>query len=179
MFDTKFSIPFLPLALDSLFKKFGFYTVLLVMNTDMGREHSEKIFGYPTYQKNVQIDIEEVMDGISVDVKDENESIACLKIKMPKKFKMVKKDYNTYFTRDKKIFNVPMNTAAFVAESFKKEDATLTLGSHKISNFLKKFELQPSPLKTMYYKEAIEILNPPQEIGLLKEELQKGYDKLL
>jgi len=165
--DTKFSITFLPLILDSLFKSFGFYTVLLAMNSDIAREHSEKIFGYPTYSKNIEMDIKKGKDNILVNLKEENKEILYLKMKNLKNFKLEKKNFKTYFIKDNKIFSVQMNTIAFVAQSTKKKDLILSLGSHEISNLLKRMAIQPYHLKSMYYRKAIEILNLPQDIGRL------------
>lgn len=167
MFDSKISIPILPLIVDSLFKQFGFYTIILAMDSNIAREHSEKIFDYPTYTKNIEIDIKKNEDDISVISKERNETIIHLKMDINKKFKIAAKNFDTYFIKDNKIMKVVMNTAAFMSESMKKEDLILNLGNHEISRIIKGLKIQSHPIRVVYYRKAIEILNPPKCMGEL------------
>lgn len=164
LFDPFISLPILPLIFDSLFPAFGFYTLLLAMNTDIAREHSEKIFGYPTFSRNVDIAIEEQNETIAVSVGEGDRSILNFSIKKPQRFRLAKKKYLTYFLKDGKIVSVAMQTAAASA-SLGCGACSLKLGEHKIVNLLKSLSIHTRAIKSVYYSDAIEILFAPKNEG--------------
>ncbi len=162
--DSKISIPFLPLIFDFLFKKFGFYTILLAMNNDIARKHSEIIFGYPTYDKNINIDIKEESNGYTlISASEGSEKILSIGIKKGSgNLRRIRKKSNTYFIKDDKIFNAELNYAAY--ELAEKNGSAIDLGNHKISRIIKNLLFQNKPLRSIYYAKAIEILYSPKEV---------------
>lgn len=162
--DPKISIPILPLIIDPIFGKSSFYTILLAMNTSIGREHSEKIFGYPTYDKNIDVIIE-VVDGIAyIKVAEGDEKILTIKMNLPKKLRIRKNKYNTYFMKEGRILNSELFAATYEAESGGKLDSVLDLGSHEISNIIKSLNVQKNPFRTIYYQNVVEVLSAPKEV---------------
>lgn len=164
--DSKISIPFLPLIFDSFFKKSGFYTFLLAMNTSIARDHSKIIFGYPTYDKNIEIDIKEKNGYILIDSYEGREKIISLKMKESNNFKIIRKKNNTYFLKDDKIINVELNYAAYEAQSALDNNLSLELGDHNISKIIKNLLVHQKPFRSIYYAKAIEILDSPKEIKI-------------
>ena len=165
MLDQKISIPFLPLVLRPLFKNFGFYTVLLAMNTEMGIGHSDKIFGYPTYQKKVEIEITKSSSNIFIKAEENDKSIITMNMGMPQHYKFYQGNFHTYFTnRHRELIKVEMSTAHFMGYSIRKKNFKLEIGDSPISNIIKELKIKPVPLEYIHYRKAIEILSSPQEI---------------
>lgn len=163
MLDQKNSIPVLPLIFESLFENYGFYTNLLAMNTNMARVHSEKIFGYPTYAKNIKIDSFTKEDSLNINVTDGEEHILSITTKEPKHFKKIKgKNYNTFFRNNDKLYEVKMTVDATVSDSFFSKGSVCVFSNHEICDtYINKFLLSKKPLYQMHYKQAVEILSSP------------------
>lgn len=163
--DSAFSVPLLPLFFDSLFSTFGFYTLLLAMNTDIARAHSEHIFGYPTFSRNIEIDIIKDDTTIAIEAREKNEKIMSFRLKKPDNLRAIKKKYITYFIKNDTIISVEMQTAAFEAHSAKSDQPMLELGTHEIARILGMLSIEPRALQSVYYADAIEILNAPKKEG--------------
>lgn len=157
--DPKFRCPFLPLIFDGLFKNFGFYTVLLAMNNDIGRIHSKKIFGYPTYSKNINVDINKNEKTLFISVKEGKEKIIDLKINNSKKAKLIRKSYNTYIKKDNNLNLVKMDIIAMMSESFLGKNIEISLGNHYISKILKDLDLGDKAIGISHYTKLVEVLS--------------------
>jgi len=166
MLDKKISVPILPLIFEYLFKNYGFYTNLLAMNTDIARAHSEKIFGYPTYHKNIKIDLLDQGSSLKVSVVDGSQQILSIMTKYSESYKKIKgKNYNTFFTKNGKLCKVKMTVDATVSHSFFGKDCLCDFSNHEICDkYINKFLLSNKPLYQMYYKQAVEVLSNPTQI---------------
>lgn len=166
MLDQKKSVPVLPLIFESFFENYGFYTNLLAMNTDIARVHSEKIFGYPTYAKNIKIDSHSQEGFLKINVTDGKEHVLSITTKEPKHYKKIKgKNYNTFFTNNDKLYRVKMTVDATVADSLFSKDSVCVFSNHEICDtYINKFLLNKKPLYQMHYKQAVEILSSPVQM---------------
>lgn len=166
MLDKKCSVPILPLIFESLFENYGFYTNLLAMNTDIARVHSEKIFGYPTYHKNIKIDLSNQSDSIKISVMDESQHVLSIVTKESRHYKKLKgKNYNTFFTKNNRLYKVKMTVNATVSSSSLNKDCLCDFSSHEICDkYINKFLLSNKPLYQMHYKQAVEVLSAPTQV---------------
>lgn len=164
--DQKKPIPVLPLILESLFSNYGFYTNSLAMNTDIARVHSEKIFGYPTYGRNIEIGLNNQDGLLKINVADGAKHILSISIKERTSYKKIKnKNYNTFFKKNDKLYRVKMTVGAKVASSFFNKDCLCDFGNHEICNtYINKFLLSDKPLYQMQYTQAIEVLSSPVQM---------------
>ena len=166
MLDKKFSVPILPLVCESLFKNYGFYTNLLAMNINIARTHSEKIFGYPTYHKNIKIDLLNQGGSLKVSVVDGTQQVLSIMTKYSESYKKLKKkNYNTFFIKNGKLCRVKMTVDATVSSSLFGKDCLCDFSNHEICDkYINKFLLSNKPLYQMYYKQAVEVLSNPTQI---------------
>ncbi|MFH1202236.1 MAG: hypothetical protein V1674_05040 [Candidatus Omnitrophota bacterium] len=162
--DTKISVPLIPFLFNKFIKNFGFYSFLLTANTTIGREHAEKIWGYPFYNKNIEVQIEENDSGFSVLAEEKLEKVFSLSVEKTNKEKIIKRDYQTYFLKDDKLINVELNTIGISGYSLDKKSGKLELGFHEISKILQNLSIDLTPLETIYYREAIKIANIPKAL---------------
>lgn len=159
-------IPLLPLLADSLFNSFGFYTILLFMDTDMGIKHSRKVYGYPVYEKKVTIDIDDNESCVKVDAYEGGKKILSIKTKKFKRYNLMKnKLYNTFFMFGKELKKVEMTVDAFMAEKNLGNGCECSFGEHEIYNkYIKDLLMTDKPLRYMHYTNATEILSQPYKI---------------
>ncbi|MDO8572488.1 MAG: hypothetical protein Q7S11_01810 [bacterium] len=160
-------IPILPLLFDSLFSNFGFYTLLLIMNTDLGIQHSKDVFGYPTFNKKVTIDIENDKSFVKINAYSAEEQIFSMKMEGFKTYHpMQDKKYNTFFANNNELHKVEMVVDAYVAErNLGAKNNEYNFGNHEISNtYFKNLMLSDKPLKHMHYRQATEVLSQPYKI---------------
>lgn len=162
--DLKIRIPIFPLLFNSMFKNFGFHVIMLGANSDIAREHIEKIFGYPTYHKNIGIHIKEQDGNLFADLNDGDKNIISLKENTPKKYKPIKKNFNTYYLKDDNIFRVKLNTVVLSGRSKGKKNSILNFGNHKISEILKNLDIENNCFEIIHYKKAIEIAGSAEKI---------------
>ena len=164
--DTKISIPFINILFNNKLKNFGFYSFMLTGSTDIGREHAEKIWGYPFYNKIIDVFLEETESSFNIlaEAKEKQEKVFSMVVMKTKKNKVTKKDYQTYFFKNEKLIKVELNTIGISGYSLKKDSGKLELGNHEISNILGSLEINLIPLETLYYREAIKIANIPEEV---------------
>lgn len=161
--DAKFPVPVLPLVFESFFKNYGFYTNLLAMNTEIARIHSEKIFGYPTYNENLKIDLFNQDGLLKINVAKEAEQILSITTKAPGHYKKMRgKNYNTFFKKNDKLCKVEMTVDATVSSSLFNNDSICVFSNHEICDrYINKFLLSNKPLYQMHYKQAVEVLSSP------------------
>lgn len=159
-------IPLLPLFFDSLFKNAGFYTLLLIMNTEMGIKHSEQVYGYPVYDQQVSIDIENSKFFVKVDAYDARGKILSIKTKKFKKYHLIEdKLYNTFFTAGGNLRKVEMTVDATMAEKNLSNGSEVSFGDHEVSRqYIRNLLLSDKPLKYMHYANATEILSQPYKV---------------
>ncbi len=159
-------IPLLPLLADSLFGSFGFYSLLLFMDTDMGIKHSNKVYGYPVYDKKVTIDIDDNEAFFKVDAHEGGAKILSIKTKKFKKYNLMKnKLYNTFFMTGNELRKVEMTVDAFLAEKNLGNGCECSFGNHEITDkYIKGLLISDKPLKYMHYSNATEILSQPYKI---------------
>jgi len=156
--NRKINIPILPLLFDQQFKKLGFYVIQLGASNDLGRRHIENIWGYPTYNKNIDIDIKNNEKCIVSTIKENNESILEISEDLPQsnKFKFEKKRFNTYFMHNGKLCNVKLETFLFGKTWVKSKNFNIQIGDHILGRMLKKLEVK-NKFATTFYPNAIEI----------------------
>lgn len=164
LYKSKFSIPILPLLFRNKLKNFGYYVITIASNTDISREEGS-IFGYPHYEKNIEVLFNEGEEFIEADILENNQNILKLKIKNTKKEIIEKINYNTYFKQDNDIYRVIMNTAGIIGRSEEIKCGELFLDNHEITNLLSGLEIDNNALEISYYREIIEVLNLPEKIG--------------
>lgn len=164
--DAMLVVPTLSILLNSMLKNFGFYSFLLTGSTDIGREHAEKIWGFPFYNKNIEVFLEDGGSNfyISATEKIEQGKIFSMNVAKIKKERNTKKDYQTYFFKNDKLINVAISMEGFNNSSMGKNIGKLELGNHEISNILRSLDIDSTPLEIIYYREATKIAYIPEEI---------------
>lgn len=161
--DSKINIPILPLIFDSLFPSFGYHVVLMGADSGISREHIEKLFPYPTFDKNLMIDLHVDGSELSAIIKDGGEEIILVRQVLPIAYKLGKKGYNTYYTRGGFIFKVRLQTFSYSAKIRKVNNFQVKLGSHQISSLLREMCINiDEPVTSIFYKKAVEIASGPQ-----------------
>jgi hypothetical protein len=164
--DATLTIPMFSILLNNALKNFGFYSFLLTGSTDIGREHAEKIWGYPFYNKNIEVLLEDGASHfyISATEKTKQEKIFSMNVAKIKKEKNTKKYYQTYFFKNDKLIKVTISMAGFTVSSMRKNIGKLELGKHEISDILGNLEIDLTPIQTVYYGEATKIADIPEEV---------------
>lgn len=168
LLDTSFPLPVLPLLFDSLYSGYGFYTISLAMNTKIARVHSEKIFGYPTYTENINIEIKNENDLVSIFVSEAQQQILSFSMSVPKSYRFTKKKYKTFFFTNNDLLKVTLNASAYEAGLGAGKLSLLKLGDHPLSKLITSLAPANKPLQGIYYKKAFEILEKPEKIGQAK-----------
>ena len=164
LYDTKITFPFLPFLFRKMLKNFGFYVLLIASDTDLSREEGNIIFGYPHYENNIDINFEGTDLYFYAKLKEKNQNILSLKVDKVKNEKIEKNDYQTYFVKNNILFRIKMNSIAIVGRSLNNKGGILELYNHPITNILKELQININPIELSYYRNAIEILNLPDEI---------------
>ncbi|MEA2088825.1 MAG: hypothetical protein U9O55_03240 [Patescibacteria group bacterium] len=162
--DSKIRVPIFPLLFDSMFKNFGFHVIMLGANSDIARSHIEEIFGYPTYHKNIDISIAEQDKYLFASLSCNDKNIISFKGKTPKKYKPMKKKFNTYYLRNNDIFRVKLDTMVFLGRSKGKKSSIFDFGNHEISEILKSLDIENNCLEIVHYKKAVEIAGGAEKI---------------
>lgn len=162
--DTIFNIPIIPILFDSMFKNFGYYVILMGIDTDIARKHIEQIFPYPLFDKNISISLRENGKYLLADINDNGEKVISMRSSLPNKYKLEKKGFNTYYSKDDRIYKVRLNVFSYNKTMFRKKDLHLKFGDHKISKMMKGLDITPKPFMGIYYKNAIEFVNEPKEL---------------
>jgi len=159
-------IPILPLLFDSLFSSFGFYTLLLVMNTDLGDQHSSDVYGYPTFKKKIKIDIENSESLVKINAGENSELFSMEMGKFKQYHLMQNKKYNTFFENKNELYKVEMTVNAIFAErNLGAKHNKYNFGSHEIATrYFKNLLLSNKPLKHIHYQQATEVLSQPYKI---------------
>ena len=164
MVDSKFNIPILPIIFDSVFSNFGYNVILIGTNSDISRKHIEKIFPYPSFDKNISTNLNEKDKHLSANIKNGTDEVISVSLDLQGNYKMSKKRYNTYYTRDNKIYRVRLNTFLFWEKIIEMKNLRLNFGNHEISRIFEKLDVNPKPIASVYYKKAIEIASAREEI---------------
>lgn len=164
--DARIMLPFINILFSNLLKNFGFYSFLLTGSTNIGREHAEKIWGYPFYNRNIDVSLEENNSSfyILADDKEKQKKLFSMTVMKTKKEKMLKKNYQTYFLNNGNLIRVELNTVGTASYSLKRKFGKLELGNHEISDMLRDLSIERMPLETLYYTDAIKIANVPEKI---------------
>ncbi len=158
MVGSKMSISFFPLILDQIFSKFGFYVIQLGASNDVGRKHIEDIWGYPTYQNNLNISLDIENGYLDSIIQDHDKNILTMSESLPKIFdlKFQKKRFNSYFIYGNELRQVELNTLLFRKMWLGKRDFKIEIGDHPVSEILKKINIR-TKIATVFYPYAIEI----------------------
>ncbi|MCM8782590.1 MAG: hypothetical protein NC828_06045 [Candidatus Omnitrophica bacterium] len=164
LYNTKIAFPLLPLLFKTIFKNYGYYVILVASDTDLSREEGE-IFGYNHYEKNINVEFKNTESFFSAQIEEGNKKILSLKVNKLKNERIERTDYQTYFINNNHLYKIEMNTIAIVARSLNKNNGILELGSHEITNILKSLEIMQKPIEVSYYRNSIEILNLPKDLG--------------
>jgi len=157
MVKSKINLPLLPLIFDNKFKKMGFHVLLLGVNSNIAREHIIKIFGYPTLDKNIDIILEEKDGYLSAGLQDGGNEILSFKKSIPKRFRVVKRKFNTLFEMKDDIYKVKLDTVLLMSKSSEKKDLDFKISDHEITDVLKSLNIKNKPLQSIYYRKAVEI----------------------
>ena len=163
--DSKINIPILPLLAGQLFPNFYFYSILLAMNTDLAMAHSEEIFGYPTFKRKVDVDFKKELDMLTISSREGGSKIFSLKTRVPKKTKKIKTKFRTCFKKDGLLYSVNLYAEADETNFTDHSNFDFELGNHEISKIIGDLKINPRPMQCVFYREAVEILDLPQNRG--------------
>ena len=94
---------------------------------------------------------------LSANIKNGTDEVISVSLDLQGNYKMSKKRYNTYYTRDNKIYRVRLNTFLFWEKIIEMKNLRLNFGNHEISRIFEKLDVNPKPIASVYYKKAIEI----------------------
>lgn len=164
MVDSNFKIPLLPIVFDSLFSSFGHHVVLMGADTNIAREHIEKIFPYPLVYGDTPIKLLEKDGILSASIVVDGQNVISVDHRLPQKFKFEKKKYNTYYEKDGKLFRVKLNTFSYQSKIFNNKDAKVTIGDNQTARFFNDLDITPKPVICVYYRQAVEIATKGEEI---------------
>ena len=160
--DPILNVPILPLIFDDLFNDYGFYTILLAMSTELARDHSKVIFGFPTYKNTLDIQIEDCKNFAFIKINDNNSPVLSLKIKFSTKINTIEKTFRTYFkANNNQISVVSLNAKAAESRLRKNNLGKLELGNHHIAEIIKTLIPTLEPIQTVRYSNAAEVLDEP------------------
>ena len=152
------AVPLLPLIFDQKFKNFGFYVIKLGASNYIGRKHINDIWGYPTFDKDLDINFSNNNGLISCHIKDGNNLILSISESFPQvlKAKYKAKKFNTFFRYNNELRGVELNTLLFIKYFIGKRDFCMKIGNHRIAYILKDLEIK-NKIATVYYPNAIEM----------------------
>jgi hypothetical protein len=162
-YKPKLYLPFFSLVSNLLLDKVDFFVFSVAQSSKLAIEHGMAITGYPRYNPDKLIDIDYRDDGefIYANVYGEGKQILDLKIQKPKKEIMRKEIYDTYYTKNDKIFKILMETHVVVGKSGVVDFKT---GDHELGQLLKNLKIQPKAIDTRYYRDTVKIIYSPKEL---------------
>ncbi len=166
LLDSSIRIPVIPLIFERMFSSLGFFALQLAITSTVARKHSEQIFGYPTYGNNISVDISSSDEKSSISTYDGQHLIAELSLRHGSKFKMKRSRYRTFFFKDTHINQVILEAATYETEVSRGAKDRITLGNHKISKLVENLILDDRPIRSIYYKNVVEVLQEPDDLGL-------------
>lgn len=158
---NKFLPPLIPFVFDYLFPQLGYFILLLMINTPLGIEHSRKIFGYPTYHNCINTTIKSENGRIKIDSTEQDKKILTLNLTALKEGKQENKVYNTYLVKDDRVYLIKMETEAVVSKSYFNNKDTIEFGEHEFSQSIRDLNISNTPLVSVQYNRAMEILHFP------------------
>ncbi len=158
-FNPTLNLPTLPLLFDQSFSNFGFYVIKLGASDAPSRGHIVDIWGYPTYENDLDIELEVTDTHVLGAIREGGVSILEIKEDLPQnmKCKFTQKHFNTYFAYRDTLRHVELNTLLFEKMWFGNKNFSIKIGEHKISQILKDLGVGNKKLATIFYPSAIEI----------------------
>lgn len=155
---TKKVLPLIPIIFDQMYKDFGFYVIQLGASTDMGRKHIEDIWGYPTYDNNLNILLSDKENTIKASIYEGDELIfsASEYLSENRKPKFQRKNYNTFFKKNDDLRRVQLETFLMTETFLGKRNFEYKLGNHSLSQMLQDIGIEDK-FATVYYSDSIEI----------------------
>jgi len=162
-YNSKINLPLFSLLFNLFLDKLSFFVFSIAQSTQIAIEHGLIITGYPKYDKEKTVDAKFNKGDkfIYVNVSGEGKMILNLKIAKFKKEKIEHSYYPTYFVKNNKICKIQLETDSITSGL---KILNFELGNHKIAELIKSLRINPKPIYTKYYKDAVEILYSPKEI---------------
>lgn len=165
----KFLPPLLPFLFNGLFEGFGFYVFKLGASSSLAREHIERIFPYPLYNKDVEIKIKKNNKNSSFSsLYEKNKHILTIEanhlISFPLKIKRNK--IKSYYNKKGNKYRVDLNTSSHIVhKSFNiKNNINFKLGEHDLSNYLRDLGVVCKPIGFIHFKDGMEVASLPYKL---------------
>lgn len=158
-FEPKVNLPVLPLIFDQSFSNFGFYVIKLGATNTPSRGHIVDIWGYPTYEKDLDIELRVTDTCVLGAIREDGVSILEIEEALPQdmKCKFTQKHFNTYFAHNDTLRHVELNTLLFEKMWLGNKNFSIKIGEHKIGQILKDLKVGDKKIATIFYPAAIEI----------------------
>lgn len=154
----RFVTPVISLLSKMITRKLNYYVVLIAESTDIAIKHGTVINGYPHYMLPIEIETQSKDYYDHILVSEGTTKILELSYNRPKRLRMVKESYDTYFRSDGFAHKIRMEVAVL------KGGARLlkfVLGSdHAISAKVRSFSPRSRAIACHYYDDVIEVLYP-------------------
>jgi hypothetical protein len=158
---TKINVPLIPLIFEEYFENVGHYVALMGADTEISREHIDKLFPYPLVDKDLNISLQENNGILKGEIIDGNELIVSSQLICPKKFKFVKRNFNTIYKKDDSLFKVKLNTFSYQSYIFNTSNIETKIGNNTNTKILHDLKIKTKPIFGVYFKQAIEIAGKP------------------
>lgn len=156
LYKPNIGLPLFSLIRDDVLKRFNLFILNIYQSTKIAIEHGNLLTGYPHNSNLINVKFEDDEKNISINSYGDNKSILSLKINKPKKEKLIKESYMTYFIRDGSPYQIQMDIFGIAGRV---ELEKLSFGNHKISWLIKDLIISDKPFQIRYSRDVIEI-NP-------------------
>lgn len=165
--DSLISIPFLPIIKDYFLGRANFFTLLLAMNTEISRDHSGLIFGYPTYDSKLDINIIKGVKNTDIIITETGNDVLAMSFNNSDSRKISKSRYNTVFNKENNLFSVQLHALSYISSQNGKHNDKVRVGFHPITKILNDLEMDPQPIWSFTYSDVTEVLEEPIDLGKL------------
>ena len=154
--NSNFKIPLLSLIKDQVYNRFNLFIIDIAQNTEIAVEHGNLLTGYPHNPNLINIKFEEEDDSIFIKSFDSKKHILDVEISKPKKERIIKESYITYFSKNEVFYKIQMDIHGIAGNVAVNK---LNLGNHELAEFIKSLSVSRKPFQVRYSRDVIEI-NP-------------------
>lgn len=158
---AKLNVPLIPLIFEEYLENVGHYVALMGADTEISREHINRLFPYPLVNKNINISLQENGDILKGEIMDGNDLIVSSELTCPDNFKFVKRNFNTIYKKSDSLFKVKLNTFSYQSYIFNTNKILTKIGNNSNSKILQDSKIKTKPIFGIYFKQAIEIAKKP------------------
>ena len=102
---------------------------------------------------------------LTISSREGDSEIFNLKTRVPRKIKKRKTKFRTCFKKDNILYSVNLYAEADETNFTDNSNFNFELGDHEISKFIDDLKINPKPMHCVFYREAVEILDLPQDRG--------------